>query len=722
MPSFSKSIFLLFFSFTFFTYSQTQLPTQFSFETSDFPLGWTKKNTSFYTNSGNTLPALKFDNSGDYLMIHFDSSPGDLSYFIVGNLFSNSEFLVEESINGNQWNVVRTFIDLPTSYTQYKDVLNQLSRFVRFKYKLKSTGNVGLDDVSIFLGSNNDFPKLRCKSGNEYLKNKSDYYFENQTIGVKDTLFFLLENIGNKPLEIDSIQIKDNLSLDYSVINQISTIDSMSTDTLFILFSPTKEGSIYSVLEIYSNDYTFNVYEINLKGTVGDLATEPSVDLSNLFFFNVKTYTLDFQFQCNEKADGFLVLKSTKASPVSIEDGIDYKIGNYIGDWMVISNDTSTNIQPKTIEANTNYYFKILQFNGRKNFINYDQFHVLEGNIVTPSTMQPSGYYSNVILKNEDFVNQLTSTISNHTSFPYSDYTQNILVPFEMRDTLNHQYTVTCVYSGENVIFDLPFDWSETGFSREHSYCHSWMPTNPANNPEKPEYQDLHHLFPVVFKNVNETRSNYPLGEVKQIVTSYNESKFGYNNEGELVFEPRDQHKGDASRAIFYMCTVYQSANENWSLKPVISSSIPYGQDQDILKKWNLIDPPSNWEIARNDYIASIQGNRNPFIDHPEYACEIDFYTMDYMDGLNCSKLTVGSLENIPDITLIPNPASSQFKVSSYSIIQMITLINEIGVEVCSEIVKNNEWEYKGTALRKGVYFLKIETNEKSSIFKLVIH
>ena len=84
-----------------------------------------------------------------------------------------------------------------------------------------------------------------------------------------------------------------------------------------------------------------------------------------------------------------------------------------------------------------------------------------------------------------------------------------------MRDTLDHQYVVTCVYSGENSIFDLPFDWSETGFSREHSYCHNWMPSNPANNPEKPEYQDLHHLFPVVFKNVNETRINYPLGEVK---------------------------------------------------------------------------------------------------------------------------------------------------------------------------------------------------------------
>jgi endonuclease I len=720
MPTISRSLTIFFSVFYFLVVAQTQLPTSFSFGSTNFPIGWTTKNTSFYNNSGNTPPALKFDNTGDYLMVHFDNSPGDLSYFIVGNLFSNGEFLVEESINGNQWNTLRSFLSLTTTYEQYHDDLNPLSRYVRFKYKLKSTGNVGLDDVTISLGTTNDFPILRCKSENEYLKNKSDCYFENQLVNVIDTLYIFLENIGNKPLHLDSIRIIDNIN--YSIINQVSSIDSMSIDTLMILCSPIKEGSIYSVLEIYSNDHISSLYEINLKGTVGDLASEPKGDLSNLFFLNVKTYKLEFQFQHDEKVDGFLVLKSTKDSPVSILDGVDYQIGNYIGDWMVVSHDTSTNIQPKSIEANTNYYFKILKFNGRNNYLNYDQSNILEGNIITPPSMLTSDYYSNVTVNNENFVDQLTSTISDHTSFPYSDYTQNLLIPFEIRDTLEHQYTVTCVYSGENVIFDLPFDWSETGLSREHSYCHNWMPTNPANNPEKPEYQDLHHLFPVVFKNVNETRSNYPLGEVIQVVSTYKDCKFGYNNEGKLVFEPRDQHKGDAARAIFYMCTAYQSTTENWRLKPVISSLIPYGQDQVILKKWNLIDPPSNWEIARNDYIAFIQGNRNPFIDHPEYACDIDFYTMEYIDGINCSKLTLETLESGSDVKLSPNPAINQFKLSSNTIIQTITIINEIGVVVCSEIVENNEWEYKGTALRKGVYFLKIETKEKSSIVKLVIH
>lgn len=700
---------------------QANLPTSYSFDLQSLPSGWMTKNTSYYTGSGNTPPALKFDNSADYLEIHFEESPGVLSYFIVGNLFSGGDFVIEESVTGNNWSVIRVYNNLPTSYTLFQDTLNEQSRFIRFKYLNKAIGNVGLDDVSISLGANLPFPKLRCSIDNLFLKNGSSQFISGLDIVGLDTVNLLLENIGNVELLIDSVKIiEDSLGSYYFANTLDNVIDSMSVDTLKIVFNPTVEGSNYAFLNVYvhnSDDFT-----LNLKGIAGEKASAPEGILSNLYFSDLKTYSLKMNFQYDQVADGFLVLKSNHNTPLSISDRVSYEVGNYIGGWMVVSGDTSKLIRPKSILANTNYYFKVVAFNGEGSFLNYDQSNILESNVLTPSSMQPDDYYSNVILKDENFISQLNSTISNHTSFPYSDYVQNILQPFEMRDTLDHQYVVTCVYSGENAIFDLPFDWSEIGFSREHSYCHNWMPSNPANNPEKPEYQDLHHLFPVVFKNVNETRSNYPLGEVKQIVTSYKDCKFGYNNEGELVFEPREEHKGDAARAIFYMCIAYHSNFGSWNLKPIISPSIPYGQDQDILKKWNLMDLPSNWEMSRNDYIASIQGNRNPFVDHPGYACDIDFYTMDYIDGLNCSELSVLSLEDNQDITLSPNPARNNFTVSSNNLIQRISIFNEIGAEVHSVIVEKMEWEYNGRALSKGVYFLKIETKNKESFVKLLIH
>ena len=35
---------------------------------------------------------------------------------------------------------------------------------------------------------------------------------------------------------------------------------------------------------------------------------------------------------------------------------------------------------------------------------------------------------------------------------------------------------------------------------------------------------------------------------------------------------------------------------------------------------WHQADPPDAAELARNEVIYSFQGNRNPFIDHPEWA------------------------------------------------------------------------------------------------------
>ena len=43
-----------------------------------------------------------------------------------------------------------------------------------------------------------------------------------------------------------------------------------------------------------------------------------------------------------------------------------------------------------------------------------------------------------------------------------------------------------------------------------------------------------------------------------------------------------------------------------------------------VLLQWNQQDPPDEFEQHRNDVIYDeIQHNRNPFIDHPEWAAAI---------------------------------------------------------------------------------------------------
>ena len=184
--------------------------------------------------------------------------------------------------------------------------------------------------------------------------------------------------------------------------------------------------------------------------------------------------------------------------------------------------------------------------------------------------------------------------------------------------------------------------------SREHSYCHDWMPTNPADgtgaaplNYEHAEYNDQHHLFPANQNDVNAVRSNYPMGKVVTVQSSFMGSKYGLDSVGHKVFEPRDEQKGKTARAIMYMAVAYNNnsdssgATYSWKFRNPISTSIPYGQDQSVLKRWNAMYPPDSYEISRNDFIDSLQGNRNPFVDHPEYACFIDFSSMSYISNPN---------------------------------------------------------------------------------------
>lgn len=64
--------------------------------------------------------------------------------------------------------------------------------------------------------------------------------------------------------------------------------------------------------------------------------------------------------------------------------------------------------------------------------------------------------------------------------------------------------------------------------------------------------------------------------------------------------------RGNMARAYFYMSFQYK---------------IPIPEKrEDSLREWHFSDPPDDWELQRNDRIEAIQGNRNPFIDHPEWV------------------------------------------------------------------------------------------------------
>ena len=157
-------------------------------------------------------------------------------------------------------------------------------------------------------------------------------------------------------------------------------------------------------------------------------------------------------------------------------------------------------------------------------------------------------------------------------------------------------------------------------FNREHSWPQSWF------NSSSPMVSDLFHVYPTDGK-VNGIRSNYPYGEVSTpTITTLNGSKLGpctFPGYSGIVFEPIDEYKGDFARTYFYMCTRYYTEDSGWQTNDMITGANLKPWALDLMKKWNQQDPVSAKEIARNNAIYTIQGNRNPFIDHPEYVCLI---------------------------------------------------------------------------------------------------
>lgn len=139
---------------------------------------------------------------------------------------------------------------------------------------------------------------------------------------------------------------------------------------------------------------------------------------------------------------------------------------------------------------------------------------------------------------------------------------------------------------------------------------------------------DAHHLRPTE-ANLNSTRGNRQFGEVAQTAsnivkqngsTSYDNLCYTSGN----VFYPGEGYRGATARILMYVQTRW--GNEN-SLKFVLGEgSCKTIGDIETLLKWHYLEPPTDEEIRRNEVVYGIQGNRNPFIDHPEYATKIYCY------------------------------------------------------------------------------------------------
>jgi endonuclease I len=197
-------------------------------------------------------------------------------------------------------------------------------------------------------------------------------------------------------------------------------------------------------------------------------------------------------------------------------------------------------------------------------------------------------YYNSIDASNLSMVkNLITVTPSSYeqakTTLAYSD-----------RDPQNSSHVLT-VYSRTSV----QGAWSSGGtiWNREHvfpnSKCGYQLGSGTASE------HDTHNLKPALASE-NGSRGNASYGA--------GSGTFGMNGG---YFWPGDIDKGDVARIIMYMSL-------RWDLNPIGSTGS--FQSINLMLQWHTEDPVDAFEMQRNDGIYQYQGNRNPFIDHPELA------------------------------------------------------------------------------------------------------
>jgi len=268
----------------------------------------------------------------------------------------------------------------------------------------------------------------------------------------------------------------------------------------------------------------------------------------------------------------------------------------------------------------------------------------------TASAQIPPGYYNGVDTSNQTVLRQtLHVVIDDHTRFPYTSGgtdTWDILEsamehptdPSRILDLYKNEDYVK--QGGGNVFYDREHSWpSSYGFPNDGS----------GNYP----YTDCHLLF-LCDGSYNGARSNKPFRNCNAACNEYptevnagmggpgggypGNSNWGSGQFTSGTWETWMGRRGDVARAILYADIRYEGGNHGGTghvepnlvvtdVEALISASntgsneaVAYMGMLQALLLWHVQDPVDAKEQLKNDTIYAFQGNRNPFIDHPEWV------------------------------------------------------------------------------------------------------
>jgi endonuclease I len=226
--------------------------------------------------------------------------------------------------------------------------------------------------------------------------------------------------------------------------------------------------------------------------------------------------------------------------------------------------------------------------------------------------------------------NSLHEIIDDHISFPYSASSTDTwdILSFADEDPTDPT-KVWMIYKNNSYTYS---GGGQKPYNREHTWPQSYGFSSGALGSDNAARTDAHHLM-MSDVTYNGNRGNLYFDNCSsgctEDVTTFNHGQGGpgiSNKYDSNSYEVWDFRKGDIARAMFYMDVRYAgdvSGEVDLQLTDnagLIQTGDPYMGLLSTLIQWHNQDPVDSYELERNERVYSYQGNRNPFIDHPEWV------------------------------------------------------------------------------------------------------
>lgn len=244
-------------------------------------------------------------------------------------------------------------------------------------------------------------------------------------------------------------------------------------------------------------------------------------------------------------------------------------------------------------------------------------------------------YYASVMTDNATVLRQtLHVVIRDHQKYPYTSSQTDTWDILELADQdPADKDRILDVFRNASY---AKVNGGNNNYNREHT----WPNSLGFPNSSGIAYTDTHMLM-LSHIGYNSDRGNkyfdYCNSGCSERATVANNGQGGSGSRDDSnwfngsVWETWMGRRGDVARAVMYMDIRYEGGQHGVTgeaepdLKLTddaskIGTGKPYMGLLSVILEWHEQDPPDERERLRNEVVYSFQGNRNPFIDHPEWA------------------------------------------------------------------------------------------------------